>query len=298
MKLIEFAKDRIGMRAEAAGLLSVRRLSWTVLSFALLLYFVMDYIIAVKIFPTGTLRLLAAPTAGLVSATLLANGFLMLTVLGVLWGIGRLRLRDLGLRSEDVIVACIVSTAVWLTINLFEIAWAASNHIPLQIDPRWSDRGVGYVMGALLGQVLGNALFEEIFFRGVLFRQLYSRFLSAGQSASSGLLWAIVISQGIFAFAHTPLRIASGMPLADLPGELLLLFVLGSLLALLYWRTGNLALCVGVHALSNTPTTIVAAPIDLATSGIITVVCSILIILLWPASPLKPQHAHTHASPH
>jgi membrane protease YdiL (CAAX protease family) len=71
------------------------------------------------------------------------------------------------------------------------------------------------------------------------------------------------------------------MPLDALPGELALLFGLGVLLALLYWRTANLYVCVGVHALSNAPLLAVRQQIDISTDGMIAAVASVVVILLW-----------------
>jgi membrane protease YdiL (CAAX protease family) len=74
---------------------------------------------------------------------------------------------------------------------------------------------------------------EEVFFRGLLFPVLRSRWGTAAGVLATGLLFSLV---------H-----ASGSPVE----ALIVLFVLGSGLCLLYLRTGSLLPCIGLHALNN-----------------------------------------------
>ncbi len=74
---------------------------------------------------------------------------------------------------------------------------------------------------------------EEVFFRGLLFPVLRSRWGTAAGVIVTGLL---------FSGVH-----ASGSPVE----ALIVLFVLGAGLCLLYLRTGSLLPCIGLHALNN-----------------------------------------------
>jgi membrane protease YdiL (CAAX protease family) len=76
-------------------------------------------------------------------------------------------------------------------------------------------------------------LAEELFFRGLLFPVMRARF---------GVAWGVVVTGALFAVVH-----AVGSP----PETLIVLFVLGAGLCLLYLRTGSLLPCVGLHALNN-----------------------------------------------
>jgi uncharacterized protein len=76
-------------------------------------------------------------------------------------------------------------------------------------------------------------LAEELFFRGLLFGVLRSRF---------GVAWGVVVTGALFSLVH-----AVGSP----PETLIVLFVLGAGLCLLYLRTGSLLPCIGLHALNN-----------------------------------------------
>ena len=72
-----------------------------------------------------------------------------------------------------------------------------------------------------------------MFFRGLLFPVLSARWGVAVGVIGTGVLFSLV---------H-----ASGSP----PEALIVLFVLGAGLCLLYLRTGSLLPCIGLHALNN-----------------------------------------------
>jgi uncharacterized protein len=74
---------------------------------------------------------------------------------------------------------------------------------------------------------------EEVFFRGLLFPVLRARV---------GVAWGVVVTAGLFSLVH-----ALGSPVE----ALIVLFVLGAGLCLLYLRTGSLLPCIGLHALNN-----------------------------------------------
>lgn len=255
--------------------------SWPTLAGALILYFALNYLVVFVLFPSGTLGILSRPTAGLVSSTLLANASMSLVLLVFLKWFGGLTANDLGLRSNAWIAAIALTVAVWLALNLFQIVWAAIERAPLAVNPDWHRLGTPSTLGRFLGQLLGNALFEEVLFRGLFFQQISLHLMRGGVPRVRALVFSLVISQAIFAVAHVPLRLSSGMTLGALPAELALLFVLGVMLALLYWRTGNLFLVVGIHALSNAPLLIVQERVDLSTYGVTAAGASLVIILLW-----------------
>jgi membrane protease YdiL (CAAX protease family) len=142
-------------------------------------------------------------------------------------------------------------------------------------NPDWTIYGAGFMIGLLLTQILGNALFEEIAYRGFLFPQLYLRLTSLRERPWKRFALALLISQAAFALSHIPNRIYLGMSAGDIAVDLLMLVGWGVLYTLLYLRTDNLFLVVGVHALGNTPTTLFATAPVLTGAG-----ASMLIYLL------------------
>ncbi|MCU7730852.1 helix-turn-helix domain-containing protein [Actinoplanes sp. KI2] len=78
---------------------------------------------------------------------------------------------------------------------------------------------------------------------------------------------ALVVSQSMFALYHLPGEVlggssGAGMGWPDIGLDLGRLFAIGMVFAALYLRTGNLFLVIGIHALQDAGTTIVAAPVD------------------------------------
>jgi len=146
-------------------------------------------------------------------------------------------------------------------------------------------------VGYLIGQLFGNALYEEIVFRGFLFVQLLLHFNRPVRRRFS-FAAALVISQVIFALSHVPNFVwVDDKTLFDALASTDLIFVSGLLLALVYWRTRNLLLVVVIQALRNEPTAIIAAPSVIFVYTTLLLVVSI--ILFWPRAWAKPQPVNT-----
>jgi membrane protease YdiL (CAAX protease family) len=104
------------------------------------------------------------------------------------------------------------------------------------VDPRQQDivdqfphSAGGLVLFAILAVVLAP-LFEEVFFRGFLFR---------GFANSWGWVWGAVVSSALFSMAHLQLDV------------IVPLFALGFALAWVYQRTGSLWTSIALHAVFN-----------------------------------------------
>ena len=97
---------------------------------------------------------------------------------------------------------------------------------------------------------------------------------------ATGGLWAPLAWHTVWNSGLKALALRSGPEAStEQPGGAVFgLAVLGVLLALLYLRTRNLLLVVGVHALINTPTLLVASPV----SHEIVELLAVLLLLAWP----------------
>lgn len=100
---------------------------------------------------------------------------------------------------------------------------------PQAILSRFPRTAIGIALFALLAVVIAP-IFEELFFRGFLFR---------GLAASWGWIAGAVVSAAAFSVVH--LQVSVMVPL----------FVLGFALAWVYKRTGSLWTCISLHALFN-----------------------------------------------
>jgi CAAX protease family protein len=173
-------------------------LSLAILALAMALEIAFALLAVFVLFPSGILKVFAAPTGGLITATLVANFISLAVVVGlVLCLIGGLRLSDLGLRGSDVPIAVVLTISAWIGVNAIEAAWQAVAD--------------GAVIGALLAQLFGNALYEEILFRGVLLRQTYWRLETTRLTNLQTLAIAIAISQSLFALIHLPILLGGGL---------------------------------------------------------------------------------------
>jgi uncharacterized protein len=262
---------------------SSTRLSLPILALAMAVYVALALVVIFILFPSGVLKLLVVPTHGLVTATLVANLIFLAAVVGfVLSFLGGLRLSDLGLKGRDVPIALALTISVWIVVNAIEGAWQIAANGAVSWDGAWQRLGVTAVIGTLVAQLFGNALYEEIFFRGVLLRQVYWRLgpETTHLQKFKNLAIALAISQCLFALIHLPILLSGGASLIATLAHLPALFIAGAALAILYARSDNLALCVGIHSLANAPTLLVADWFNIPNNLLfVTVVCLVLAVL-------------------
>lgn len=215
---------------------------------------------------------------------------LAIVVIGLLFGLGRLHPSDVGLYRQQLVPALLGGIVFWACLQLVALITALFSG-SVSINPLWHNEGGTAVAGGLIEELLGNALVEEIVFRGFLFVQLLLLFNRAVHRRFSFVV-ALVISQVIFALSHVPNFVwVYDRTLFDALASTDLIFVSGLLLALVYWRTRNLLLVVVIHMLRDEPTAIIAAPSAVFVYTTLLLVVSI--ILFWPRAWAKPQPVNT-----
>jgi membrane protease YdiL (CAAX protease family) len=263
---------------------SNKRLSISVLGLAMAVYVALMFVFIFILFPSRVPKLLVAPTYGLVTATLVANLILLAAVVGIVLSLlGGLGLSDFGLRSRDVPIALVLTISVWIVANTIEGAWQIAANGVVSWDRAWQRLGVTAVIGALVAQLFGNALYEEIFFRGVLLRQIYWRLgpETTHLQKFQKVAIALAISQSLFALIHLPILLSGGASLIAALVQLPAIFTAGAALAILYARSDNLALCVGIHSLANKPTLLVADCFDIPNNLLFVTVTCLVLATLW-----------------
>ena len=206
---------------------------------------------------------------------------LVVVVVGVIFSLGRLKPAEVGLRLDKLGEGVIVTVAVWLFMQLIEVVGDIATTGTVTIAPTWIRNGIALTLGWTAVMFLGAALYEEIAYRGFLFPQLYLRLPGTHRLR----FWiALILTQVVFAASHIPahltLRHLSGSALWT---TLALQGIIGALLVLLYLRTRNLWICIGIHGLANAPTPLVAGA-----SGFETFL--IILIIGWPWIARRPQH--------
>lgn len=221
-------------------------------------------------------------TGGVVHPTLLIYIPIILLVIGVLvMRYGSLSLADFGMTKRDLRMGLVALVGTWMLMQVVGAYVMYSNGMSLQLPAMWRTPGVSYVIGDFLSQLLGNAPFEEIFFRAVLlvqgFKLLRARLPTISRRLSFGIV--LVVTQAIFALYHIPTRLMAGVPIESLLPVLILPFVMGLLLGLVYYRTGNLFIPIVFHTFLNAPLMVVGS----ATIGMETVfLFMIVLVVVWP----------------
>jgi membrane protease YdiL (CAAX protease family) len=237
----------------------IRRARRGTLLFFLIAHAALITVVNLLLFAHGAFRPLAEWTGGLLTGTLVANLLLIVLLVGgiCLW-FGRLRPYDIGWMPAQIPAALLFCLCLWGAAQVVHLlaGWAWGGAV--RLDAAWLG-GMGIPLGVLLGQVLGNALFEELAYRGFIFPQLYLRLHGDGERPWSGFLLTLLISQALFALVHIPNRLYLGMSAPEIAADLAMLTGWGVLFTLLYLRTDNLYLVAGIHALGNAPTTLFAS---------------------------------------
>lgn len=203
------------------------------------------------------------PLAGaLLSPTLLGNLASLPTLLLVILIIGRARPADVGLRVTSMVPGIAFTVATWIV--AFVILTAAGGQAATRVG--------AVTIGVFIGQILGNAIVEEIAYRGFLLPQLFA--ISRGNRIAR-LALALLGSQLVFAALHAPGLLLLGMEPATFVVEALTgLLPVGLFLAGIYLATGSLFAAVGVHALMNAPFGLPATGLDPKIAvGLGTLVC-------------------------
>lgn len=247
---------------------SIRRARRGTLLLFIVVHAVLITVVNLLLFANGAFQPLAALTGGLVNGTLIVN--LALAAI-LVWGInlrfGRLRAYDIGWLPQQLGIAVAATLALWAVAQIIHMAAGAATHGTVALAPTLASGQSGIAIGALIGQVFGNALFEELAYRGFLFPQLYLRIHGSGERPWLRFVLTLLISQVIFALIHIPNRLYMGLGAQEIAADLALLTLWGVLFTLLYLHTDNLFIVVGVHALGNAPTTLFTTAPILAGSG-------------------------------
>lgn len=269
---------RMGDRVD---LFDVRRLPvWLVVG-VLVCHVGLSTLINFKLFDRSWLLHLAGVTDGWLSGTLVANLLLLVLMVGIgLCAIGGARPADLGLRARQLPVAIGVTVAMWVLLQIVAgvVAIADDGFAP---GKPWLRPHAQLV--ALVGQLFGNALYEEVLFRGCLTVQIARWLTAPGQRpARRAVVVAVLLSALVFALQHAPNRLAGAggtvwRDAGEMAIDLALLFVSGIAFAAVYVRTGNLFVAVGLHTLGNLPLVLCRTPEEVPAATLFVVMVLLLV---------------------
>ncbi len=249
-------------------------------------HFALTVVVNLVLFAGGTFRPLASATGGVFTGSLVANlVFIGTLVVLIILRFGRLRLYDIGLIPRHIPKGALFVLAIWGAAQAIHLIAGLIEYGSVTLSADWVNPGL--MLGVVLSQLFGNALFEEIAYRGFLFPQLYLRLKRL--ASRRRLVAALLISQGLFALSHIPNRIYLGMTPDEIAVDLLMLLGWGVLYALIYLRTDNLFIVVGIHALGNAPTTLFRTAPLLSGDGASILIYTLVIIVLFGVPLLRAR---------
>ncbi len=216
---------------------------------------------------------------GAVRVTHLAYAIDIAVLALLMFKLGGLRARDVGLRVDNLLPAVLGAAAVWLAVQIMMGGAAVISGHGLELDQRWVRQPASVLFGAFSVQVFGTALAEELAFRGFLTPQVYLQLDEVKPRPYINLAIALVAVQLLFALSHLPQRLQHNVTGVELIANLGFTWAIGIGFALIYFRTGNLFLVVGVHALGNELMPLFASPMHQAVAFNLAVLA---LIVVWP----------------
>lgn len=258
--------------------------SWRTLGIVAGLQVAVAVLVNQVVFELPWLPTITRVSGGWIQPTLLAAAAVLFIVVGVgIRRVGKLRMVDVYWRRQSLVPALVVCAAAWAAAQLLVAAVELVRGHPLQLHPSWAHSGVGVIGGALVAQVVGNALVEETVFRGFFFPQLTRLLRPALRSNAAGVTAALIGSQLFFALYHIPNQILADMSVGKMGVEAAQLLLAGTVFALLFLVTRNIWVVVGLHALGNRPTGLFDTSDTTLRAALLLVV--VVLVALWrPAS--------------
>jgi membrane protease YdiL (CAAX protease family) len=217
---------------------------------------------------------------GLVHRTLVLNAFLLAgPVLGVLVVYAELGASDLGLIGRKLPLAFVACVLTWVLVQIMEGLVGFIGTGIMQFDTRWSTESPALI-GLLIGMLFGTALYEEVGYRGFLLVQFDMKMSGVTSNRYVQTTLALLISQTFFTLIHIPWKVMNQGWTFDVFLDLVFsVFMNGLIYGLLYLRTENLFLVMGIHALGNAPTSLFVSSIG--ESNLI-LLMAIIWAVFWP----------------
>lgn len=250
----------------------VREASWITIVLVLLATF---GLITVVFLPANLPRLLALGDG--LAALVIFSSIFVVAIGGCAIVFGGLRPRDVGLRLSKIPEAMAVVVCIWIVIQAAHAVAGLLSPESLQWDAALQRFGVTDRLLWLAVMLLGTALAEETIFRGFFFPQLYLKC----SGSTRRCFWIAAISSGIlFGLFHVPRHIVLSDINAIGISVRVLFHALGGLLAtVIYLRTRNLWLMIGLHGIENAPTRLVKSPMP---SEMLLLLLEIVLLVGWP----------------
>lgn len=247
-------------------------------------------------FRLSVVREIEIATAGIITATLQANVILILCVVVLYYRMSfQLTFHEMGLRTSQL------GRGLLLVVAMFVLATGLSALLQFCIERRlnWNDQlspaWLVQRLGELLGQLFGNALYEEVVFRGIVFRQLAAKWSRHSKRPRIAIFAAATVSSIVFALQHLPNRVLGEPVTGNLVLEMFVLTVAGLFFAAVYWQVGNLWIAIGFHAMANSLFYVWSTP-EWSHAVVMTLICTLLLASGFWRKPEESSQYHPKRS--
>jgi membrane protease YdiL (CAAX protease family) len=207
------------------------------------------------VYPNHWISTIDFATEGIINTTFIASfGVFLIIVIIIVRFLGQVKLNSIGLNLHELPVGLISFFGLYIILNILLLIINVAVNNPLIWYPYWMDSGtpgITWDVGNLLGQIFGNVLLEEVFYRGFLFIQFSKKFIKSMNSVTWGIILGAIASNFLFSLLHIPSLIRQGVYGTDMVLNLLFLFAIGVLLTFVYFITENIFIAMSVHILNN-----------------------------------------------
>jgi len=226
-------------------------------------------------------RPMTAATAGVATHVLVTNALeFAVLIAGCMVVVGGLRLGDLGLHRRGIAVAVLTTLVLWGLTQLVMHALSVITNTPAILNPIWMYPMASEAIGRPLPGLFIAAGVEEVMYRGFLLPQLYYHARGWGLRGSGRrLIAALCISQVLFGVNHIPAGIAAELSIGEIVSYVTMAALVGVFFSVLYLRTANLWLIIGLHAVLNQPLSFYLSPLD---PSLVVLVLGLLLTLAIP----------------
>ena len=207
----------------------------------------------------------------------LGVGYSLLVIGGIIIWLGRLRPADIGLDRSKLGLGVLVVLGMWALVQACLLVDALTFREP---QLRVVDAAE---VGAFLANLVLAGFLEETVFRGFLLPQFYLKLQRATKSEGRWLpvTGAVLASSLLFAGIHIPNGLFyAGQGVEAVLAHAGLATFVGIVFALVYLRTGNLFINIGLHALVNRALPVVEGNRHDAIDYVLLV--GVVVLALWP----------------
>ncbi|NOY61181.1 MAG: CPBP family intramembrane metalloprotease [Calditrichaeota bacterium] len=225
--------------------MEIKKLNPIILIIVVIFMFI-DPIIMNWLFKIHFFEPLVTATNSLIQPTLLAGIISIFCIFLIVFLIGKHDLKSVWLSKEKMKIAVLPLISIWLISNLVSLLFTYLNTGQISFISNFN-----FSLGKFIGQIFGNAPFEEIVFRGIFFLQFYL-LLKVKVTNKKAIILSVIFSALFFAVVHIPNRLWINK-VDNLILETSVLFMAGIGFTIIFIYTQNLAFMIGIHALSNAP---------------------------------------------